>query len=177
MGTTSSRMKKLIYFTIIVFLIIISTFFYLSLQNKNTINELVVTENKIETESSKLEAETKIIYVSIGGQKLKVDLAISDLEKQKGLSVKEILPEDEGMLFLFDQPRKYAFWMKDMKFDIDILWLDKDGQIVYIAKNVTPESYPKTFIPSVDASYVLEVVSGFSTKNNLKVGDKVEFIQ
>ena len=118
----------------------------------------------------------KNIYVKIAGQVLKVELATTSEEQARGLSARQGLAEDEGMLFVFDRPSKYHFWMKDMNFAIDIIWLSEDMHMIYIKKNAEPSSYPETFVPNQNAKYVLEVVSGFSDKNNLKEGDILEFL-
>ena len=115
-------------------------------------------------------------YIKIGGQNIKIELAITPAEQERGLSGKTELKENESMLFVFDHPDKHYFWMKDMNFPIDIIWLNDNGEILYIEKDAWPESYPKTFGPEMDSKYVLEVIAGFSEKNNLKVGDEVEFI-
>jgi uncharacterized membrane protein (UPF0127 family) len=116
-----------------------------------------------------------IKYVNIAGQKVKVELALSVLERMQGLSGRQNLDEGTGMLFVFEKLGVYPFWMKDMNFSIDIIWLGQDQKIVYIKKNASPESYPEVFDPQVDAMYILEVPAGFGDKNNLKVGDRVEF--
>jgi len=116
-------------------------------------------------------------YLRIGGEKIKVEVA-DTLEKQMmGLSGREGLEKNTGLLFIFDQPAKYSFWMKDMKFSIDIIWLAPSAveglvKIVDIKKNALPESYPESFSPEEPASYVLEVNAGFSDQNNLKKGDE-----
>jgi hypothetical protein len=117
-----------------------------------------------------------IKYVKIGGTELKVDLALTPGAQAQGLSGRKSLASDTGMLFVFATPSKYAFWMKDMNFSIDMIWLDQSGTVVYIAKNASPKSYPNTFVPNKDANYVLEVASGFSAKHNLKIGDKTDFV-
>lgn len=114
--------------------------------------------------------------VVIAGQTLRAELALTPESQAQGLSDRNSLAEDAGMLFVFDRPGKYPFWMKDMNFAIDIIWIGEDLRIVYIKKDARPESYPEAFGPGKDAKYVLEVVSGFSEKNNLKEGDKVEFL-
>lgn len=119
---------------------------------------------------------SEIQYVKIAGKVLKVGLALTQQEQEQGLSGRNKLNEDEGMLFIFNHTGQYPFWMKDMNFAIDIIWLGEDLRVVYIKKNATLESYPETFTPSQNAKYVLEVLSQFSEKNNLKVGDKVEFL-
>lgn len=60
------------------------------------------------------------------------------------------------MLFVFPEAGLHRFWMKDMNFPIDIYWLGKNYEVVDVAKNVPPESYPKTFSPKSPANYVLE---------------------
>ncbi len=104
-----------------------------------------------------------------------MDLAITARARMVGLSGRESLDEDRGLLFIFDQPGIYSFWMKDMNFPIDIIWISSDLKIVYIKPDASPLYYPETYKPEADAQYVLEVVAGFSEKNNLKIGDSVEF--
>jgi hypothetical protein len=118
------------------------------------------------------------IYVEIDGQSVKVDLAITPKEQAQGLSGRKSLPADQGMLFIFNKPGKYLFWMKDMNFPIDMIWITEDMKIDYIKKNALPELYPETYGPGTNegnAKYVLEVPAGFSDKNSLKVGDSVRF--
>ena len=120
----------------------------------------------------------QIKSVNIAGQSVKVDLALTQAEQEQGLSGRKNLLPNTGMLFVFDVPGKYLFWMKDMNFAIDMIWLTKDMKVDYIAKNAAPASYPATFGPGTQdglASYVLEVPAGFSDKNNLKIGDSVNF--
>jgi uncharacterized protein len=119
---------------------------------------------------------SEINYVKIAGKTLKIDLALTSEIQTKGLSGRKTLKEDEAMLFVFNYTGKYSFWMKDMNFPIDIIWIGEDLQVAYIKKDARPESYPEAFTPDQDAKYVLEVLSQFSEKNNLKVGDKVEFL-
>ncbi|MBI3888216.1 DUF192 domain-containing protein [Candidatus Nomurabacteria bacterium] len=117
-------------------------------------------------------------YVIIAGQKIKVDIALTPKDQEQGLSGRQSLGEKEGMLFIFNSLGKYPFWMKDMNFPIDMIWIGENEKVVYIKKNATPESYPGAYGPGQndgDAKYVLEVSVGFSDKNDLKVGDEVEF--
>ncbi|MCE9549124.1 DUF192 domain-containing protein [Candidatus Nomurabacteria bacterium] len=113
--------------------------------------------------------------IKIGGVVLKTELADTVEKRIQGLSGREVFKEDESMLFIFDFSAKHSFWMRDMNFAIDIIWLDENKEVVSIQKNAEPSSYPNIFVPTVKALYVLEVVSGFVEKNNLKVGDKAEF--
>ena len=118
-----------------------------------------------------------IRYVIVAGQSVKVDLAISIEAQTRGLSGRGSLAEGEGMLFVFNQPEKHLFWMRDMNFPIDIIWITEDLRVVYIEKNAAPETFPKTFGPDAYAKYVLEVPAGFAEKNNLQIGNTVVFTQ
>jgi uncharacterized protein len=120
---------------------------------------------------------SEIKYVKIAGQTVKVDLATTPKEQEQGLSGRISLADDTGMLFVFPQAGKYFFWMKDMNFPIDIVWLDENLRVIYIQKKALPESYPKTFGSEKESLYILEVSAGFLEKNNLKEGDKAEFLR
>jgi len=123
--------------------------------------------------------------VKIGGQNVQVDLALTSAEQAQGLSGRASLAENQGMLFVFPQPGQYLFWMKDMKFSIDMIWFSADLKVIYIKKEASPESYlpagkagPETYGPAPSdgqAKYVLEVPAGFADKNNLQIGDSVQF--
>ena len=120
-------------------------------------------------------APENIKYVKIAGQNIKIELALTEETQAQGLSGRLLLKEDEGMLFVFERPGNYSFWMKDMNFPIDIIWLDEYKKVIYIKKDARPELFPESYGPETNSKYVLEVVSGFSEKNNLQVGDRVEF--
>ena len=92
-----------------------------------------------------------------------MEIANTDAERTQGLSGRASLPAGTGLLFVFESPGKYGFWMKDMNFPIDIVWLG-DGMLpVGIEKNVSPDSYPQVFYPPVPVRYVLEVNAGESS--------------
>ncbi len=113
--------------------------------------------------------------VQIKNKIIKVEVADDNKEKEKGLSGRKSLKESSGMLFMFDVSGDYIFWMKDMKIPIDIIWINENLYIVHIEEGVIPETYPITFKSPSMSKYVLEVSAGFSSKNNFKVGDRVEF--
>lgn len=113
--------------------------------------------------------------VQIKNKIIKVEVADDNKEKEKGLSGRKSLKESSGMLFMFDVSGDYIFWMKDMKIPIDIIWINENLYIVHIEEGVIPETYPITFKSPSMSKYVLEVSTGFSSKNNFKVGDRVEF--
>lgn len=97
--------------------------------------------------------------------------------RELGLGNRDSLPQDTGMLFTFDQPGFYNFWMKDMKFPIDIIWLNENLQVIRVEKDISPETYPKTFGPSSKSIFVLEVNAKIAEKNNYKEGSTLTFLK
>jgi uncharacterized membrane protein (UPF0127 family) len=112
------------------------------------------------------------------GAAITAELAVSDKERQLGLMFREKINFDEGMLFIFEEESSHSFWMKNMNFAIDILWLDKEKRVVHIEEQVPPclkdpcPSYP----PLLPAMYVLELQSGSAARLKLKLYDRLEFI-
>jgi uncharacterized protein len=118
------------------------------------------------------------VNVIINNFNLTAEVAITPEEQSKGLSIKENLQENEGMIFPYKAPKALAFWMKDMKFPIDILWLDGNKRVVHIEKNLQP-CHPflpcPSYSPDTKAQYVLETVAGFSDRKDVKIGTQVDF--
>ncbi len=123
-----------------------------------------------------LEPKSNIPQVEIARQTINVELADTNAKRELGLSGHKLLTDDEGMFFIFENTGKYPFWMKDMLFSLDIIWISENFEVVYIEKNAEPSSYPTNFGEEINAQYVLEVNAGFSEKNNLKIGEKVKFV-
>ena len=103
-----------------------------------------------------------------------VELAVTTEQQVLGLSSREGLENEKGMLFVFSKMGEYDFWMKDMLFNLDIIWIS-DNKVVYIAKNQSPcaESCP-IINPDVNSNYVLEVNAGTVDKLGILVGDNAE---
>ena len=118
--------------------------------------------------------------ITSGNTKIQVEVARSDSERKKGLSGRSFLPENDGMLFVFDQKNVFpSFWMKNTLIPLDIIWI-KGGKITKIDKNIqppaknTPDSQLLLYHPDKPIDYVLEVNRGFSDKNNIKVGNSID---
>lgn len=115
--------------------------------------------------------------ILVGSTTYTVSIADTESRREQGLSGTKLLLPHTGMLFVFDAPGKYGFWMKDMNYPLDIVWAnvnsDGIGTIVYIEENVKPETYPKTFTNVNIANAVIEVTAGEIAKQNIKVGDTV----
>jgi uncharacterized membrane protein (UPF0127 family) len=108
---------------------------------------------------------------------LTAEVVDTDGSRELGLSGRTGLGKKEGMLFIFDKPGRYGFWMKDMLFSIDMVWINENGLVVHVEKNVKPESYPKAFINTLDATYVLEIASGNADTYGIVVGAKLLLLQ
>ena len=113
--------------------------------------------------------------LSIENIKINIEIADEPKEQSQGLSGREYLAPDSGMLFVFPQLITPSFWMKDMKFSLDLIWIDENGKIIEITKNVSPATYPKSFLPPSPIKYVLEVNAGYTEENNIKAGDEIVF--
>jgi uncharacterized protein len=114
--------------------------------------------------------------IIINNKEINIEIADSWPERVQGLSGRDNLCNDCGLMFIFDNKDEYSFWMKGMKFSIDIIWID-DNKIVYIVENASlprGDNIP-SYIPVVPANKVLEVNAGFVKKNNIKLGDIVKF--
>jgi len=127
-------------------------------------------------------AETGDALVRIGSAAYTVDLAVLPEERRQGLSGREYLAQDSGMLFVFEEERQLNFWMKDMRFPLDIIWIDAGCRLLEVAADVpTPppdaddSEVPRAYSPS-PARYVLEVNAGEAARNGLAPGDPVQFL-
>jgi len=116
--------------------------------------------------------------VSVNGFKLIADLAVTQDQQIKGLAIRNDVNESEGMLIVFQHPSRQSFWMKDMKFPIDIIWLNANRSVVYIVSNLEPcpvRGYCPGYLPDSDSLYVLETSAGFSQRHNVRVGTQIQF--
>jgi hypothetical protein len=111
--------------------------------------------------------------ITVGNVPLSVEVAATSAQQESGLSGRAGLATGTGMLFVFPQPAEVGFWMKDMRFSLDIIFADKDGVIVTIHPNLSPETYPALFGPTAPAQYVLEVPAGFAQAHAIAIGQKI----
>lgn len=114
-------------------------------------------------------------FLIINNSKIQIEIADTEQKRTLGLSNRSFLPENSGMLFVFDKPDYYSFWMKDMFFPLDFIWIDQNLRIIDITKNVDPKTYPEIFKPKMPAQYVLEVNAWWADKLQAKIGDQIFF--
>lgn len=115
-----------------------------------------------------------LTQLSIKGVSFQVAVAATSAEQVKGLSGRQVLAENEGMIFVYPVPTRPSFWMKEMNFPIDIIWIDADKKIVEVTAKVSPDTFPQAFRPPRDILYVLEVNSGLAEKYGWQAGERVE---
>jgi uncharacterized membrane protein (UPF0127 family) len=113
---------------------------------------------------------------------LEVQIADTEPRRVRGLMFQEQLPLDQGMIFVFPDPGLYSLWMLNMQFPLDMIWFDESGNVVHIEENVPPcktvveITSCQSVIPDNEASYVLEVTSGFVEQNNITANSKLTII-
>jgi len=116
------------------------------------------------------------VNLEINGEVLDIEISADALSRTRGLSNRESLCENCGMVFIFGKESKYTFWMKDMNFPLDILYI-QDDEIVEIFKDVQVLDNADEFTeiyPDVNADKVLELNAGWCEAYDVQVGDKIE---
>ena len=120
--------------------------------------------------------QPKNTQVCLKGKCFEVEVARTIGQRCRGLSGRKFLPQNKGMLFVFDQPDRHGFWMNEMMLPLDIIWIDKDKKIVFISKNNQPctkNSCPSVY-PVSPAVWVLEVNAGAAESLGLAEGEQVQ---
>ncbi len=112
------------------------------------------------------------------GKVLQVELMIKDEDRAMGLMFRPSLPQNRGLLFVFERSDFYGFWMKNCRFPIDMVWLDEQKQVVHLAEAVPPcKADPcPVYEPLRRASYVIEMNAGQARREKLVVGATVSFV-
>ncbi len=118
--------------------------------------------------------------VRINSLVIAAEVAKTTQTRSQGLSKRESLAPNTGMLFVFEKVDRYNFWMKDVKFPIDIIWIGQDKRIADITHSAqlepgVPDNLLRIYQPAVSVLYVLEVAEGTAAFNNLRIGDLAEF--
>ena len=128
----------------------------------------------LKTSKQRVSNDYNIAVVEINNYKVIVEIADTPASRRKGLGGREKLEKGRGMLFVFDEPDIYPFWMKDMRFPIDIIWI-LDDKVVEIWEDAPPPTGSKIprYIPKNKANFVLEIPAGEAERYNIKIGDRV----
>jgi uncharacterized membrane protein (UPF0127 family) len=102
----------------------------------------------------------------IGNKSFLLEVAKTPEARVQGLSGRTGLKVGQGMLFVFDTPDRQCFWMKDMKFPIDILWFDSNKKLVHQVRSLSPETYPESYCSPSSALYAVELSAGTAAQLN-----------
>ncbi len=117
------------------------------------------------------------LVITAAGIEIPVEVADTSQKRSLGLGKRSGLKKDWGMLFVFDKRKAHRFWMKDMQFPLDIIWLD-NHRIVHIIHNAKPansEDEPEVMTSPVPVNFVLEIAAGRAAKLRLKTGQRMKF--
>lgn len=112
--------------------------------------------------------------LNIDGRCVELERLETNQQRLKGLSDRDFLSPNTGMLFSYNNPATECMWMKDMRFSIDIIWLDESQVISKIERNVAPETYPQSFCQD-NTMYVIELNAGDAERLGLQTGQKLSF--
>ena len=133
------------------------------------------------TIGSNLKAYAVEPSVTIGDNKIKLEVAATEEAITRGLMYRTSMPENQGMVFLFHPQRAVKFWMYHTLIPLDMLFV-KDGKIMKLCENVPPckstvpkdcPTYPEG--PAVEVSEVIELNAGYASKHHIKEGDPVAY--
>lgn len=115
------------------------------------------------------------LITRIGSTSVFTRLAVTPETRSQGLSGQPALGAYDGLLFVFPDVGKPGFWMKDMNFAIDIIWIARNGTIVDITENFTPETFTTQEVvrPAAPVQYALEVPAFFAAQEGIVIGDQV----
>jgi len=117
----------------------------------------------------------RTVTAQIGGQPFSLEVADTNAARAQGLSERDSLANNAGMLFVFDSLGDWRMHMIQMRFAIDIAWLDENKTIVHIKHNATPAEYPEVYKSDVPAKYVIEVPTGTFSSLDVQEGDSISF--
>ncbi len=118
----------------------------------------------------------KYVSISFSGKNVSISAEVADTPyaREKGLMFVKSLPENSGMLFIFDYPQELRFWMKNTLIPLDIIFVSENFTVVNVAENAQPCSdYCPLYYSAAPAKYVVETNAGFAEKNGIKEGDEV----
>lgn len=119
--------------------------------------------------------DNNLLEAKIGTKEYLLMVADNQTTREKGLSGTSSLKQNLGMLFIFDKSStdKSCIWMKDMTYDIDILWFNDEMKLVDLKTNVLAGSYPEVYCPKVPAKYVVELNSGQAGESGIMLGQEL----
>ena len=162
---------------VVVLILCVSVYVEYHVSNETQEPDPSAQINRLESEQSGIVSVSSIESVQIRDTVFVVEVVDTEEKRTLGLSGRESLLPVHGMLFVFEELGHYSFWMKDMNFAIDIIWVDEHRKIVFIMEHVMPETYPEVYVSEQKALYVLELASGVVEVSGMDVGDELIFLE
>lgn len=109
--------------------------------------------------------------LTISDKEYQLEVVTTDEDQALGLGDRNSLADDHGMLFEYDREDDRCFWMKNMRFAIDIIWVDADKRVTHIEPKLTPDTYPASYC--APGRYIIELAAGEASHAGLEVGERV----
>ncbi|MEE9442670.1 MAG: DUF192 domain-containing protein [candidate division Zixibacteria bacterium] len=174
---TQNKPGRRILWLIIAVLAVAIGFLITIKQNDNPVKSLTPPASKTIFSAPEFQKHGTLTFFKNDGDKVvTIDIEIKDsgYEQADGMMRRDTMEELQGMLFIFADETERSFWMKNTILSLDLLFVNSRNEIVTIHKNAVPfdKSNYKSDAP---AKYVVEVLSGFTDKYNIVVGDKIEW--
>lgn len=143
--------------SIVIVFLVVGGLVYLVAQNHERLESTQVFESTSPTEEAEFQFE----------------IVDTQAKRTRGLSGRRDVPENYGMLFVFEEKGRYGFWMKDMYVSIDMIWLSDEGKVLGIDEAVSPGTYPSIFYPPEPVRYVLETRAKEARAQGWEVGSVI----
>ena len=119
-----------------------------------------------------------LCLIALGRETIEVEIADSPISRSIGLMGRETLPQDSGMLFIFERPQIASFWMKNVKVPLSIAFFDQEKKLIEIMDMaVVLEGRPRTYLSSQPALYALEVPQNWFWEKRIRPGMKFSFLE
>ena len=162
-------MKKHTTFSLSLILVLI-LFSCGSSENKQEASAQEKTNEVLKFEGSRLEVQK----LKVGTETILAEIAAKPEDREKGLMGRTMLPENAGMMFVFEYPHKLSFWMRNTELPLSIAFIDKNMKIVDIQEMKPWDD--SSYESKIQAMYALEMNKGWFEKHRIKVGDRVSFV-
>jgi uncharacterized membrane protein (UPF0127 family) len=154
---------------IFILLLIVGLGFYVYIQNRQLVDKFLPSKNNLRTIQL---SEYRIEPVTLGRKKYFLYVAQTEPQRVEGLSHVSSLRSDQGMIFTFPLKQQLSFWMKDMKFNLDFVFIE-GKTVVDIREDVSPSTYPALITGVKEGDKAIELPAGQIQQSGLQVGDSI----
>lgn len=165
-------MKDKFIFFIGIFIVIWSFYAFLQKPAPLKYQPSEIGHPQGELEGGEVSGEGKLMF---DDKTIFVETADTEDARRIGLSGRESLESGHGLLFFFHRNGKYGFWMKNMHFPIDIIWIDENWVVAQVSREISPQTYPKIFYPTKPIKHVLELPSDEASRLGIDIGTQMIF--